>query len=104
MKPKISIVVPFHNEAANVPEMYDRLRSVMEKTGESYELIFVDDGSTDGTAHVLHQIAEFDPLVTFVRLRRNFGQTSALAAGFAYADGKYVIAMDGDLQHDPNDI
>ena len=57
-----------------------------------------------GTYRLLHQIAEFDPLVTVVRLRRNFGQTSALAAGFAHASGKYVIAMDGDLQHDPNDI
>ena len=104
MTPKISIVVPFHNEEGNVTEMYARLHSVMEQTGETYELIFVDDGSKDGTYRLLHQVAELDHLVTVVRLRRNFGQTSALAAGFAYATGKYVIAMDGDLQHDPNDI
>jgi glycosyltransferase involved in cell wall biosynthesis len=102
--PKISIVVPFHNEEENVMEMYDRLHSVMEATGETYELIFVDDGSTDLTYRFLSDIATIDHQVTVVRLGRNFGQTSALAAGFAQATGKYVIAMDGDLQHDPADI
>ncbi len=102
--PKISIVVPFHNEEENVTEMYDRLHSVMEVTGQTYELILVDDGSTDLTYRLLSDIATIDHLVTVVRLGRNFGQTSALAAGFAQASGKYVIAMDGDLQHDPADI
>jgi len=102
--PKISIVVPFHNEEENVTEMYDRLHSVMEATGKTYELIFVDDGSTDLTYRLLSDIATIDHLVTVVRLGRNFGQTSALAAGFAQTTGKYVIAMDGDLQHDPADI
>ena len=102
--PKISIVVPFHNEEENVTEMYDRLHSVMEATSETYELIFVDDGSTDLTYRFLSDIAAIDHLVTVVRLGRNFGQTSALAAGFAHTSGKYVIAMDGDLQHDPADI
>ena len=102
--PKISIVVPFHNEEENVMEMYDRLHSVMEATGETYELIFVDDGSTDLTYRFLSDIATIDHQVTVVRLGRNFGQTSALAAGFAQTTGKYVIAMDGDLQHDPADI
>jgi len=102
--PRISIVVPFHNEEENVMEMYDRLHSVMHATGETYELIFVDDGSTDLTHRLLSDVAALDHLVTVVRLGRNFGQTSALAAGFAQASGKYVIAMDGDLQHDPGDI
>jgi len=102
--PKLSIVVPFHNEEENVTEMYDRLHSIMESTGETYELIFVDDGSTDLTYHLLSDIATIDHLVTVVRLGRNFGQTSALAAGFAQTNGDYVIAMDGDLQHDPADI
>jgi len=102
--PKISIVVPFHNEEKNVPEMYTRLRSVMECSGETYELIFIDDGSRDRTCRLLRDIAAFDHLVTVVRLARNFGQTAALAAGFAHSTGKYVIAMDGDLQHDPTDI
>ena len=102
--PKISIVVPFHNEEENIAGMYDGLRSVMERTGEAYELVFVDDGSRDRTCFLLREIAAFDPLVTVVRLSRNYGQTSALAAGFAHATGKYVVAMDGDLQHDPAEI
>jgi len=102
--PRISIVVPFHNEEENVMEMYARLHAVMQATGEAYELIFVDDGSTDLTHRLLSDVAALDHLVTVVRLGRNFGQTSALAAGFAQASGKYVIAMDGDLQHDPADI
>lgn len=102
--PKISIVVPFHNEEGNIAGMYDGLRSVMERTGEPYELIFVDDGSRDRTGLLLREIAAFDPCVTVVRLSRNYGQTSALAAGFAQATGEYVVAMDGDLQHDPAEI
>jgi len=102
--PKISIVVPFHNEEENVTEMYDRLHTVMEAIGETYQLILVDDGSNDLTYRLLADIAGIDHLVTVVRLGRNFGQTSALAAGFAQASGEYVIAMDGDLQHDPADI
>ena len=102
--PKYSIVVPFHNEEENVTELYDRLRVVMEATGEPFELVFVDDGSQDHTFWMLRQIAAVDRRVVVVKLRRNFGQTSALAAGFDHAAGDYVIAMDGDLQHDPNDI
>ena len=102
--PKYSIVVPFHNEEENVTELYDRLRVVMEATGEPFELVFVDDGSRDHTFYMLQQIAAVDRRVVVVKLRRNFGQTSALAAGFDHAVGEYVIAMDGDLQHDPHDI
>ncbi|HET9741196.1 MAG TPA: glycosyltransferase family 2 protein [Terriglobales bacterium] len=102
--PKFSIVVPFHNEQENVTVLYDRLKGVMETQTEPFELVFVDDGSTDLTFHLLSEIAAIDSRVTVVRLRRNFGQTSALAAGFDHATGEYVIAMDGDLQHDPNDI
>jgi len=101
---KFSIVVPFHNEEDNVTELYDRLKAVMENTGETFELVFVDDGSRDRTFPLLREIASIDSRVTVVKLRRNFGQTSALAAGFDHARGDYVIAMDGDLQHDPNDI
>ncbi len=101
---KYSIVVPFHNEEENVTELYDRLKVVMEGVGETFELVFVDDGSRDGTFKLLQQIAAVDSRVVVVKLRRNFGQTSALAAGFHNAQGDYVIAMDGDLQHDPNDI
>ncbi len=101
---KYSIVVPFHNEEGNVTELYDRLKAVMENCGGSFELVFVDDGSTDRTFELLRQIAGVDSRVTVVKLRRNFGQTSALAAGFDHTRGEYVIAMDGDLQHDPADI
>src|SRR5213079_2351122 len=102
--PKYSIVIPLHNEQENVTDLYDRLKAVMEANGESFELVLVDDGSGDDTFSLLRQIADVDSRVTVVRLRRNFGQTSALAAGFDNARGEYIIAMDGDLQHDPADI
>jgi glycosyltransferase involved in cell wall biosynthesis len=102
--PKFSIVVPFHNEQESITELYDRLKAVMEAAGECFELVFVDDGSRDQTFHLLEEIAAIDSRVVVVKLSRNFGQTSALAAGFDHAQGEYVIAMDGDLQHDPDDI
>src|SRR5438270_9962858 len=102
--PKYSIVIPLHNEQENVTDLYDRLKAVMETSGDSFEIVFVDDGSSDETFHLLRQIAGVDSRVTVVRLRRNFGQTSALAAGFDNSRGEYIIAMDGDLQHDPSDI
>ena len=101
---KYSIVVPFHNEQESVTALYDRLKAVMEATGEPFELVFVDDGSIDRTGKLLREIVTIDSRVVVVRLRRNYGQTSALAAGFANASGEYIIAMDGDLQHDPDDI
>jgi glycosyltransferase involved in cell wall biosynthesis len=102
--PKYSIVVPFHNEEENVTALYDRLKGVMEQVGDSFELVFVDDGSNDRTCRLLEEIAAVDSRVLVVKLRRNFGQTSALAAGFDHAQGDYILAMDGDLQHDPNEI
>jgi glycosyltransferase involved in cell wall biosynthesis len=102
--PKYSIVVPLHDEQENVTDLYDRLKAVMEVSGETFELVFVDDGSRDRTFGLLREIAAIDSRVTVVRLRRNFGQTSALAAGFDHTRGEYIIAMDGDLQHDPADI
>jgi len=84
--------------------LYDRLKGVMEATGERFEMVFVDDGSSDATFRLLEEIATMDARVVVVKLRRNFGQTSALAAGFDHAIGEYVLAMDGDLQHDPEDI
>lgn len=100
----VSIVVPFHNEEANVGELYGRLHNVMQDNHREYQFVFVDDGSTDLTHRLLKEIALIDRRVTVVRLRRNFGQTAALAAGFAHSTGEFVIAMDGDLQHDPADI
>ncbi len=101
---KYSIVIPLHNEQENVAELYGRLKAVMEAQPEPFELILVDDGSTDRTFHLLREIVSMDSRVVVVKLRRNFGQTPALAAGFDHASGEYVIAMDGDLQHDPADI
>src|ERR1700731_612749 len=76
----------------------------MEQIGDSFELVFVDDGSSDRTYRLLEEIAAVDSRVLVVKLRRNFGQTSALAAGFDHSQGEFVIAMDGDLQHDPEEI
>jgi glycosyltransferase involved in cell wall biosynthesis len=101
---KYSIVVPFHNEEENVTALYARLKQVMEQVGESFELVLVEDGSSDRTYKLLEEIAAVDSRVLVVKLRRNFGQTSALAAGFDHATGEFILAMDGDLQHDPNDI
>jgi glycosyltransferase involved in cell wall biosynthesis len=101
---KYSIVVPFHNEEENVTILYARLKQVMEQVGDSFELVLVDDGSTDRTYKLLEEIAAVDSRVLIVKLRRNFGQTSALAAGFDHSSGEFILAMDGDLQHDPNDI
>ncbi len=103
--PKYSIVVPFHNEEQNVTRLYDRVKDVMEEAGgDSFELVFVDDGSRDRTYRLLEEIAAVDSRVLLIKLRRNFGQTSALAAGFDHATGEFILAMDGDLQHDPAEI
>jgi glycosyltransferase involved in cell wall biosynthesis len=101
---KYSIVVPFHNEEENVTVLYARLKQVMEQVGESYELVLVDDGSSDRTYKLMGEIAAVDSRVLLIKLRRNFGQTSALAAGFDHASGEFILAMDGDLQHDPSEI
>lgn len=102
--PQISVVVPFYNEEANIEELYRRLKEVLEKLNQTYELIFIDDGSTDKTPEILQRIYEKDELVKIIRLRKNFGQTAALQAGFDFAQGEIIISMDGDLQHAPEDI
>ena len=102
--PKYSIVVPFHNEEDNVTVLYARLKQVMEQVGDSFELVLVDDGSSDRTYKLLEEIAAVDSRVLIIKLRRNFGQTPALAAGFDNASGEFILAMDGDLQHDPAEI
>jgi glycosyltransferase involved in cell wall biosynthesis len=101
---KYSVVVPFFNEQENVPPLYMKLTEVMDALGESYELVFVDDGSRDNTFKVLSDIYEHDHRVNLIRLRRNFGQTAGLKAGFDFARGEIIISMDGDLQHDPEEI
>ncbi|HMD39084.1 MAG TPA: glycosyltransferase family 2 protein [Candidatus Acidoferrum sp.] len=101
---RYSIVVPFYNEQENISPLYVKLTEVMDAIGERYELVFVDDGSKDKTFKVLSDIYEHDPRVNVVQLRRNFGQAPALKAGFDFARGEIIISMDGDLQHDPEEI
>lgn len=102
--PVVSVVIPLHNEAATLRELYARVRGTMEKREESWELVLVNDGSTDETPGMLDSLHEEDRRVVVVHLRRNFGQTPALEAGFDHALGQYVVAMDGDLQHAPEEI
>lgn len=99
-----SIVVPFYNEEENVEPLYLEIKAVMDRLGAPYEMVFVDDGSNDKTYEVLARLYEADENIRLVRLSKNFGQTAALAAGFDSAQGSVVIAMDGDLQYDPEDI
>jgi len=99
-----SVVVPLYNEADVVDELYTRLTSSMGQTGLDYELILVDDGSDDNTLELIKDFAGKDNKVVVIELRRNFGQTPALAAGFDAARGHIIISMDGDLQHAPEEI
>ena len=101
---RYSIVIPFFNEQENILPLYMRITEVMDALGEPYEMIFVDDGSRDQTFRILNDIYENDRRVHAVRLRRNFGQTAALKAGFDFAQGDIIISMDGDQQHEPDDI
>jgi len=103
-KPDVSIVIPMFNEEAVVQELYARLTAVLEGTRKSYELVFIDDGSTDRTFERLKAVRESDDRVILIKLRGNFGQTPALAAGFDHARGGVIIGMDGDLQHLPEDV
>ncbi|MDD8030221.1 MAG: glycosyltransferase [Acidobacteriota bacterium] len=102
--PQVSIVVPFYNEEGNVEEMHRRLKAVLEQTGRTYEIIYVDDGSRDRTYEMLRAIYQRDPAVRVIKLRRNFGQTAGLQAGFDHVRGDVIISMDGDLQHAPEEI
>lgn len=101
---KYSVVVPFHNEQESVRELHRQLSAAMTGRYDPVEFIFIDDHSTDATPQVLNELANSDPRVVAVRLKRNYGQTVALAAGFDFAEGDVIISMDGDLQHDPTDI
>ncbi len=100
----LSIVVPIHNEEPAILPLYDRLTRVLDRLQKPYEIIFVDDASTDRSFDLLANLVETDSRLKVMRLRRNFGQTAALAAGFDEAQGNIIISLDGDLQHDPEDI
>ena len=102
--PEISIVLPVFNEAENLEELQRELAAALEKTGRSFEVILVDDGSTDSSWEVLRGLQKRDGRFKLIRLRRNFGQTAALSAGFDRARGDIIISLDADLQNDANDI
>lgn len=104
MNERVSIIVPVFNERENIDPFYQALSSVMEKSGEDFELIFVDDGSTDGSGSVLEELSLRNARLRLVQFRRNFGQTAALVAGFNYASGEILVAIDADLQNDPEDV
>jgi glycosyltransferase involved in cell wall biosynthesis len=100
----LSIVIPIHNEEHSILPLYDRLTTVLEQLQRPYEILFVDDASSDRSFELLANLVETDGRLKIIRLRRNFGQTAALSAGFHEAVGDVVVAMDGDLQHAPEDI
>ncbi len=100
----LSIVIPIHNEEPAILPLYDKLTTVLEAVQKPYEIIFVDDASTDRSFDLLANLVETDHRLKVIRLRRNFGQTAALSAGFDEAQGSVIISLDGDLQHDPADI
>lgn len=100
----LSFVIPLYNEAENLPELYEEMIDSCLKLGKSYEIIFVDDGSWDNSFVTLKKIQKKDLRVKVIRLRKNFGQTAALSAGFDYAQGEIIITLDADLQNDPQDF
>ncbi len=100
----LSLVLPIYNEVESIPHLLEELTPVLESTGKSYEIICVDDGSSDGSYEALKKLRAQDDRVRLIRFRRNFGQTAAFSAGFDRAEGEQVITMDADLQNDPADI
>lgn len=101
---KFSVVVPLYNEEGSVDRLHCQLSRVMREFGQAYEILFVDDGSSDQTADIIEDLSGIDPSLRVITLGRNFGQTAALKAGFDAARGDVIISMDGDLQHDPAEI
>ena len=101
---KLSVLIPIFNEEENITPLCKDLEDVLEGLGTEYEVIFVDDGSDDASHNVLQRLARDDKRVKFIRFRKNFGQTAALAAGVEHARGEIIVTMDGDGQNDPRDI
>jgi glycosyltransferase involved in cell wall biosynthesis len=104
MKPEISVVIPMRNEAPNVQQLYHELIGALEPYGRGFEILVIDDGSTDDTFARLAALQASDPRLRIIRFRRNFGQTAAFAAGFAHARGQFIVTSDGDGQNDPADV
>lgn len=104
IKETLSVLIPVFNEEENVSPLFDRLIIALEKTGRPYEVIFIDDGSSDGTLEILLDISRKNPNIKIISFSRNFGQTAALSAGIDFSKGEILIPMDGDLQNNPEDI
>lgn len=100
----ISVTVPIFNEEKNLPVLHEKIRTALSKLGKPWELVLINDGSTDGSTEILNRIAGLDAHVKVIHFKRNFGQTAAMMAGFDFAQGDIIIPMDGDLQNDPEDI
>src|ERR1700752_2009167 len=100
----LSVVIPIRNEAPALVELHRELTEVLRRWGRSYEIIVIDDGSTDNSFDILAGLQALDPALRVIRFRRNFGQTAAFAAGFDHARGRIIVTSDGDLQNDPRDI
>jgi glycosyltransferase involved in cell wall biosynthesis len=100
----LSVVIPIRNEASSLPELVGELTDTLTRWGRDYEIIVVDDGSSDESFDILGRLQAADPRLRVIRFRRNYGQTAAFAAGFDHARGRYIVTMDGDLQNDPADI
>ena len=104
MTPELSVVIPIHNEALNLRELHQEFVTVLSAWGRPFELVLVDDGSTDESFGIMAEIQRADPRVRVIRFRRNFGQTAAFSAGFRFARGRLIATADGDLQNDPRDL
>lgn len=100
----LSVCVPIYNEEESIPVLYEKLKDVLCKLNREWEIILINDGSVDGSADILDQLAEMDSRVKVVHFRRNYGQTAAMMAGIDYASGDVIIPIDADLQNDPEDI
>lgn len=104
LEPELSIIVPVYNEGGSLLLLYENIMTEMQKIDKPWEAIFVNDGSTDGSAEILDTLAISNPRLRIIHLRRNYGQTAAMMAGIDHASGEILIPMDGDLQNDPADI
>lgn len=100
----ISVIIPVFNEQDSLPELHRRLTAVLQEMNRSYEIVFVNDGSTDDSDEVLVELAKNDVQVRYIEFQKNFGKSAALSAGFKYSSGQFVVTMDSDLQDDPNEI
>ncbi len=102
--PQLSVVIPVFNERESLRPLHEKLKLSLDRLGRSYEVLFIDDGSLDGSTALLREIAAVDPNVRLLEFVRNFGQTAAMSAGFDHARGEIIIPLDADLQNDPEDI